>query len=332
MDEFLATPHGLRDTGETGTPALDSPGSSIAGSARESSTPGTLSQISADLAAISASMMTRKDKGEMVAELRAIIREEIAAVRTDLTALEQRVDRLEEERIQSQQHRQAAELATTRQGNILLDLRRQVEDLDNRGRRNNIRVRGLPESKDEVPQEILNGLFAQLLGDAAPGDFGIERAHRALRAPRRDGQPRDMICALLSFPLKESIMRAARAQQHITYMEAQISLYQDLSTITLDARRALRPLTRALQERRIPYKWGFPFSLQARMGNVWHIIRWPNDVPRFLRTANLPAISVPNWILEGPPARATGPSEVAHNIHLEPGPPRRRGGPIGPEE
>ncbi|CAH2282545.1 Hypothetical predicted protein [Pelobates cultripes] len=101
MDEFLATPHGLRDTGETGTPALDSPGSSIAGSARESSTPGTLSQISADLAAISASMMTRKDKGEMVAELRAIIREEIAAVRTDLTALEQRVDRLEEERIQS---------------------------------------------------------------------------------------------------------------------------------------------------------------------------------------------------------------------------------------
>ncbi|CAH2324092.1 Hypothetical predicted protein [Pelobates cultripes] len=289
MDEFLATPHGLRDTGETGTPALDSPGSSIAGSARESSTPGTLSQISADLAAISASMMTRKDKGEMVAELRAIIREEIAAVRTDLTALEQRVDRLEEERIQSQQHRQAAELATTRQGNILLDLRRQVEDLDNRGRRNNIRVRGLPESEDEVPQEILNGLFAQLLGDAAPGDSGIERAHRALRAPRRDGQPRDMICALLSFPLKESIMRAARAQQHITYME-------------------------------------------ARMGNVWHIIRWPNDVPRFLRTVNLPAISVPNWILEGPPARATGPSEVAHNIHLEPGPPRRRGGPIGPEE
>ncbi|CAH2273266.1 Hypothetical predicted protein [Pelobates cultripes] len=332
MDEFLATPHGLRDSGEAGTPALDSPGSSIAGSARESGTPGTLSQISADLAAISASMMTRKDKGEMVAELRAIIREEIAAVRTDLTALEQRVDRLEEERIQTQQHRQAADLATTRQGNILLDLRRQVEDLDNRSRRNNIRVRGLPESEDEVPQEILNGLFAQLLGDAAPGDFGIERAHRALPAPRRDGQPRDMICALLSFPLKESIMRAARAQQHITYMEAQISLYQDLSTITLDARRALWPLTRALQERRIPYKWGFPFSLQARMGNVWHIICWPNDVPRFLRTANLPAITVPNWILEEPPARATGPSEVAHNIHLEPGPPRRRGGPIGPEE
>ncbi|CAH2248687.1 Hypothetical predicted protein [Pelobates cultripes] len=291
MDEFLATPHGLRDSGEAGTPAPDSPGSSIAGSARDSGTPGTLSQISADLAAISASMMTRKDKGEMVAELRAIIREEIAAVRTDLTALEQRVDRLEEERIQTQQHRQ-----------------------------------------DEVPQEILTGRFAQLLGDAAPGDFGIERAHRALRAPRRDGQPRDMICALLSFPLKESIMRAARAQQHITYMEAQISLYQDLSTITLDARRALRPFTRALQERRIPYKWGFPFSLQARIGNVWHIIRWPNDVSRFLRTANLPAITVPNWILEEPPARATGPSEVAHNIHLEPGPPRRRGGPIGPEE
>ncbi|CAH2223342.1 Hypothetical predicted protein [Pelobates cultripes] len=126
MDEFLATPHGLRNSGEAGASAPDSPGSSIAGSARDSGTPGTLSQISADLAAISASMMTQKDKGE-------IIREEIAAVRTNLTALEQRVDMLEVERLQTQQHRQASELATTRQGNILLDLRRQVEDLDNRG-------------------------------------------------------------------------------------------------------------------------------------------------------------------------------------------------------
>ncbi|CAH2222530.1 Hypothetical predicted protein, partial [Pelobates cultripes] len=37
---------------------------------------------------------------------------------------------------------------------------RQVEDLENRGRRNNIRVRGLPESEGETPREGLGLLDA----------------------------------------------------------------------------------------------------------------------------------------------------------------------------
>ncbi|CAH2315089.1 Hypothetical predicted protein [Pelobates cultripes] len=100
--------------------------------------------MSADLAVISANMMTRSDKTELVAELRAAIREEIMVVRRDLAALEQVVDDLEEYRQQTTHRLQSADLAASRQGNILLDLRRQVEDLDNRGRRNNIRVHGMP--------------------------------------------------------------------------------------------------------------------------------------------------------------------------------------------
>ncbi|CAH2249148.1 Hypothetical predicted protein, partial [Pelobates cultripes] len=100
------------------------------------------------------------------------------------------MDVMEADRLHSEQRQQAADLATTRQGNILLDLRRQIEDLDNRGWRNNIRVRGLPEAEGESPQEMLTGLFTHILGDNAPSDFGIKRAHRALRAPRRDGLPR----------------------------------------------------------------------------------------------------------------------------------------------
>ncbi|CAH2221753.1 Hypothetical predicted protein [Pelobates cultripes] len=212
----------------------------------------------------------------------------MAAVWTDLTALDHRVDALDAERIQNTHRQRAVDLATTRQGNLLLDLRRQVEDLDNRGRRNNISVRGLPEAEGERPQEILTGLFTHQLWEAAPEDFGIERAHWALRAPRRDGLPRDLICALVSFPLKEELIKAAHSRPDLCYMDAPVSLYQDLSQTTLDARRALRPLTRLLQERRIPYKWGFPFSLQAWVDSMWHVLRWPNDFPRFLWSAGLP--------------------------------------------
>ncbi|CAH2312579.1 Hypothetical predicted protein [Pelobates cultripes] len=182
MDDFLTGPRGLQDDTASSVPA--SPGSSIAGSSRGTIDPAALSQISMDIAAISSSMLTRRDKSEMVAELRAVIREEIAAVRADLTALEHRVDALDADRIQNAHRQQAVDLATTRQGNLLLDLRRQVEDLDNRGRRNNIQVRGLPEAEGERPQEILTGLFTHLLALAFPmlpsrtGSWRVRRRER----------------------------------------------------------------------------------------------------------------------------------------------------------
>ncbi|CAH2312055.1 Hypothetical predicted protein [Pelobates cultripes] len=308
------------------SPDASSSDSPATGPAREES----LTQIAADLATISANMMSKADKTDLLAEIRAVIREEVMEVRRDLTALERRVEELEAERAQIIQHRQATDTATTRQGNVLLELRRNLEDLDNRGRRNNIRVRGLPETAGEALPELLLGLFTHILGDRAPADFGIERAHRALRPVSAEGPPRDVICYLLSYSLKDEIMREARNQQNLTYMDAQISLYQDLSVLTLEARRALRPLTTLLRERRIQYKWGFPFSLQAKVSNIWHIIRWPADVPRFLRAANLPAVAVPNWVLERQPQRPNAPN-IRPGMGLT-GTGFRRGGPDSHEE
>ncbi|CAH2284702.1 Hypothetical predicted protein [Pelobates cultripes] len=95
----------------------------------------------------------------MVAELCAVVREEIQGVRRDL---ENRVKEVEAESQHAALRQQEAEVATTRQGSMNLELRRQVEDIDNRGRRINVRIRGLPE---ESLQEVLTGLFTQLLGE-----------------------------------------------------------------------------------------------------------------------------------------------------------------------
>ncbi|CAH2225608.1 Hypothetical predicted protein [Pelobates cultripes] len=146
-----------------------------------------------------------------------------------------------------------------------------------------------------IREEIME-VFTQILGEEAHEEYHIERSHRALRPPRRDGLPRNIIFCLLSFRLKEAIMQAARPQA-ITFKDATVSLYQDLSTLTLEAHQALRTLTCLLQERRIPYKWGFPFNLQAK-DNVWRTLRWPNEVSGLLRALNLPAVSVPNAILD----------------------------------
>lgn len=64
---------------------------------------------------------------------------------------------------------------------LLRDMQRHVEDLNNRGSRNNNRIRGLPES--EGPEDLhttLQTLFNDLLGDPPHKPIEMDRAHRAL--------------------------------------------------------------------------------------------------------------------------------------------------------
>ncbi|CAH2283983.1 Hypothetical predicted protein, partial [Pelobates cultripes] len=52
-------------------------------------------------------------------------------------------------------------------------------------------------------------------------------------------QPRDIICCLDNFTLKEDILRRARLMGTIRIENQMISIYQDLSRYTLQARKAL---------------------------------------------------------------------------------------------
>lgn len=74
---------------------------------------------------------------------------------------------------------------------------RHLEDLDNRGRRNNIRVRGLPEAEgQEDLQLILEAIFNRLLGEPVSHKIKLDRAHRALRLKTASAQSRDAVCTI----------------------------------------------------------------------------------------------------------------------------------------
>ncbi|CAH2292794.1 Hypothetical predicted protein [Pelobates cultripes] len=336
MDDFIATPSDLRGTRHVDKMAPGSPDSEMTGDSQsEPNQAGDLSQIRMELSQISRRMLTKADTSPIVQELRAALREELAGLREDLSTLEQRVDEMESvARGCDDQHR-ATEVAVTRQGNMLLTLRRQVEDLENRSRRNNIRVRGLPEKEDEPLPDTLSMLFTQLLGAAPPATITIDRAHRALGPARQEGSPRDVVCCITTPGLRDRIMAAARGLPSIQFRGTAVSLYQDLSSLTLDARRALRPVTSALRDKGIPYRWGFPFSLQAKHGNAWITARWPEDVPRFQRALGLAPSRIRNWILDEAAASRRDPLlplQDADAATGRPPEPRRRGGPNGPEE
>lgn len=179
----------------------------------------------------------------------------------------------------------------------LIEINRYLEDLDNRGRRHNIRLRGLPETV-EPPALVpaLTAIFNDLLERPADTPVEFERAHRALR-PRggESDPPRDVVACLVSYPVKEAILRKARTRDRIAYEGSEVKLFQDLSAITLQHRRALRPLLESLCTRGITYRWRFPFCLSASFRGRSAALRTPEDLPAFCEAMDVPVIDLPDW-------------------------------------
>ena len=179
----------------------------------------------------------------------------------------------------------------------LRELNRQVEELENRSRRHNVRVRGLPESveADQITP-IITGIFNNLLGRPPQTTINMERIHRALRPRGKPSDPpRDIICHIDDFLLKENILRNARLRAKYVYEGNVISFYQDLSHITLQNRRDVKPLLDKLRDKGIIYKWKFPFGLQANTQGHVAVLRVPEDLRSFCKTMDIEYMDLPNW-------------------------------------
>lgn len=86
-------------------------------------------------------------------------------------------------------------------------LQSHLEDLDNRNRRNNIRVRGVPKTVVDLPVAV-TAIFHSLLPEHADRAFTCDRIHRALR-PKPPPEKPPAMC-LKDFIVKEEILRASR--------------------------------------------------------------------------------------------------------------------------
>ncbi|CAH2318646.1 Hypothetical predicted protein [Pelobates cultripes] len=232
-------------------------------------------------------LLTKADFEALSDRLGRVVREEVAQLRADVANVEARMAVAETETRALRTDLELTNVTVTKQDADLAFLTTWVDDLDNRGRRMNLRVRGVREGghSENVP-EILRLIFAQVLGGQHAPRIGLIRAHRALRpipTPRRMGSIR---------------------------MEGQtVSIYQDLSRYTLMARKALRPVTSALQQANIPYRWGYPFSLTARHGQDQLTIRKPDDVQSFLHALGLPPQQVPDWLARSFLQQPPGPQQ-----------------------
>ena len=142
-------------------------------------------------------------------------------------------------------------------------LKAKIAEMEDRSRRNNLKIRGIPESvKQQDLRHYVAQLFTAALPDMSELDFTVDRIHRLPKPSYlSDNIPRDVILRLHFYHTKEKLMAASRQVEGIPTQYANLQFYADLSQHTLQKRRNLATVTKALRNHKLTYKWGFPTKL-----------------------------------------------------------------------
>ncbi|XP_029442845.1 uncharacterized protein LOC115083179 [Rhinatrema bivittatum] len=231
------------------------------------------------------------------------IAETLQEMREDNAALGHRVDeadlRLDEhEECWRQQEQEVKALKSTQ-----TELEDKLEDLENRSRRCDLRFKGIPETEEyQDCASIIQKICLWILGtpESGPGDTtsdpGIERAHRSL-GPKPGNRARDIVVCFHSYAYKEKLAAVARKQRVWSWEGNEVSIYADLASSTLRKRMTLRPVTSALAQASIRYRWLFPFSLWFQVEGKSYQIRSLDAAVQALQAVGITAdIPVPKEV------------------------------------
>lgn len=177
--------------------------------------------------------------------------------------------------IESQSQHFTSEFKNLKEENVILQSR--LEDQENRARRANLRIRGIPETITDVYATMI-ALFQELHPGIPVERLEMDRAHRALAPRKPNGPPRDIIVKFHYYRTKEQLLAAAREKGPLMFQGHVYQLFSDLSPITVAKRRALKPQLLLLQQHQINYQWGFPFSLRFTHLETKYICRSSEDL------------------------------------------------------
>ncbi|XP_064415947.1 uncharacterized protein LOC135357633 [Latimeria chalumnae] len=192
------------------------------------------------------------------------IRNNIAEMRGSLESLGQRVSGVEAkmgrlgevtEDHEARLIRVEGELA--HQSRYAGDLWDRVQDLENRSRRNNIRVIGVPEN---VEGNGVSGptMLLKILQDCLPlgesDSIEVERAHRTRGLkPPPDQRPRPIIARLLRFQDRERILKLAREAGELYWRGGGIMIFPDMSRELAAQRKRFTPARHRCMELGLRY-------------------------------------------------------------------------------
>lgn len=158
-------------------------------------------------------------------------------------------------------------------------------DLENRSRRQNIRIIGIPEGIEaNKPTEFLSKFLTKVLGEENfDGPILIDRAHRSLAPkPRAGERPRPMIARLHYYADKDKIMLLSRTKGKLFFEGSPVHIFPDMSPEVGRQRAAFNPVKVKLRNAGIPYRMLFPAKLEITMDGSRMSFSDPRAVERLV--------------------------------------------------
>lgn len=254
-----------------------------------SPTEANVTETQSDMALILSEIKANGSRLDGITDQLEGIAGSVSTLQNSFTALTERIEGIEtrlteaEGRISSAED--SAAVSEGRLSNLLTkveQLQSKVDDLENRGRRKNLRIVGLPEGAEGSGQltSFLRSSIPKWLD--LPADslaLDIERAHRSPTfAPSNpNSTPRSVLIRFLRFTEKETVLRAA-LKKTINHEGAELRFYSDLSTSVLQKRPEFSSVVKIMASR------GFAYPARLRclhMGKI-RLFDDPNSAKAFL--------------------------------------------------
>lgn len=220
------------------------------------------------------------------------IKTSVTTVESTLSTLCNRVTDLEKRMVEAEGRVSASEddynnfnTHLTSMEKTVEQLRMKVDDLENRGRRKNLKIVNLPE-KAESGTSLLDFLQTQLPSlTGLPTDFPpleIERAHRALAStPGPNSPPRSVLVRFLRFSQREAVLRAALKKRD---NGSQLRFYPDLSAEVLRRRREFDTVGKMMARRNMYRGFAYPARLRCLHDGRIRFFDTPESAAEFLDT------------------------------------------------
>ena len=241
---------------------------------------------------------TKEDIQKMLLVMTSTLKEEMEEVRAKVVVGEQKICVLESQQIAVDCRLVALEERVGKQQQQLVRLQLKAEEADNRSRRNNVRIRGIPESfEGPAPREAVLSILNKILKNSPESPLELDRVHKVPTywSPEQNS-PRDVLCRIHFFRIKEEILREAWKEGTVSWEGASIQLFPDLCWQTKARRRLLRPLLELIRRQEALYRWGYPLSLNVKKEGRNFYLREPSQLPSLFEFLGTTPVEVPNWL------------------------------------
>lgn len=186
------------------------------------------------------------------------LKTDVASLGNRIGEAEERISKLEDD------HTSLADKTTNLNGRVS-QLEARVQYMENYSRRNNLRIRGIPENTERAGKmtECVMDLLSCLFSNAEEAkDIVIERAHRVPTARPRDLQertgPRHILVRFLRYSDREKVRLRARELGAFHWNESKVDFFPDFTKEVQDKRSKFTEVRRLCMGKGLRYTLQYP--------------------------------------------------------------------------